>query len=368
MINPANFLKKNCRFFIAFFFTFLGLYIRYSKLASRVLWCDELYQLSNTMGSFKPVWQRFNSGELTCFPGDYLLKYTFVRFFGSNKWLINIPHYFAALFGFYFLYLTCQKHLKTVWGFGIAFLIFCFNGNLIFHSFEFRSYAVLPTLSLASFYFAEIIVSEWRQLSTLKKILIGVFFIFVIIYHAYGIMIAGLCLLYFVILEANKRSYKEVIKDMVPFLLSVGLLGLLLFFWYASGTIVNRKFCQGANINTFDFCPNPLNDFTHFVRRVFANLMGHKKYGQKHLALGIWISFLIPHKDRFKQMGFFLLMIILPIQLILTSDLHSRYWFVDRQFIWVMPLYAFFLGWCWDTIFIYLKGRLKIGVKFKEEG
>ncbi|MDD5355732.1 MAG: glycosyltransferase family 39 protein [Candidatus Omnitrophica bacterium] len=351
---PAYYFKKKCRILTAIFFTCLGLYLRYKKLASRDLWCDELCQLSNTAGFFKPVWQRLTLGELTCFPGEYLLNYSFVRIFGGDKWLINIPHYIITFFGFYFLYLICQKYLKTFLGFVIAFLVFCFNANLIFHSFEFRPYAVLPTLSLASFYFSEMIVSNWQQLSTLKKFLIGIFFISVIIYHAYGIMIVGLCLLYFVILEANKMSYKEVIKEMMPFLLPVGLLGFLLFIWYASGTTVNRKLCQELNIHTFAYYPNPLDDFTHFIRQVSFNLMAHKQYGQKHLALGIWIALLIPHKDRFKQIGFFLLLIILPIQLLLISDLYSGYWFLDRQFIWVMPLYAFFLGWCWDVIFIYV--------------
>lgn len=352
-----HFLKKNSRIFAALFFTFLGLYLRFKRLAGRELWCDELSQLSNTIGPFKPIWQRPSLGEFTYFPGEYLLDYPFVRFFGSSKWIINIPHYLVTLLGFYFLYLICQKHLKTFLGFVIAFLIFCFNGGLIFHSFEFRPYAVLPTLSLASFYFSEMIVSERYQLSTLKKFLIGGFFIFVIIYHVYGIMIVGLCLLYFIVLEASKRSYGEVIKDLLPFLLSAGLLGFLLFIWYASRTTLADF--QGGNRNTFDFYPNPLSDFTRFFRQVFANLMAHKQYGQKHLALGIWISFLLPHKDRFKQIGFFLLMIVLPIELILVSDARSGYWFLDRQFVWVMSLYAFFLGWCWDTIFVYTEEKVQ---------
>jgi hypothetical protein len=346
--------KKNYRVFAALFFTFLGLYLRFKKLAGRDLWVDELNQLANTAGSFKPIWQRLTLGELTCFPGEYMLNYPFVKFFGSNKWLINIPHFIAAILGFYFLYLLCQKHLKTFWGFAIAFLIFCFNGGLVFHSFEFRPYAVLPTLSLASFYFSEIIVVEWRRLSMLKKSIIGVFFISVIIYHAYGIMIVGLSLLYFIIIEANKRSYGEVIKDIIPFLLSAGPLGLLLFIWYASGTIVNWEQCQLRNIDTFMVYPNPLDNFFRLIRQIFANLMAHKQYGQKHLALGIWIAFLLPHKDRLKQIGFFLLMIVLPIELILVSDVRSGYWFLDRQFVWVMSLYAFFLGWCWDTTSTYI--------------
>ena len=43
-------------------------------------------------------------------------------------------------------------------------------------------------------------------------------------------------------------------------------------------------------------------------------------------------------------------MIVLPLQLLFLADLFNRYWFIQRQFVWVMAWYAFFLGWCWDSI------------------
>jgi hypothetical protein len=151
-----------------------------------------------------------------------------------------------------------------------------------------------------------------------------------------------------------------VLEEIRPFLLPVGLLGISLFIWYFSGTWWEA--IRGGGINTFDFYPNPsssLSDFSRFFRQISFNLMAHKHYGQKHLALGVWIAFLLPHRDRLKQIGFFLLMIVLPIELILSSDLSSGYWFLDRQFVWVMSLYAFFLGWCWDSIAIYIQEKGK---------
>lgn len=354
-MSLINFFRKNSHLFAALFFTLLGLYLRFKSLAERELWGDEVYQLALTAGPFKPIWQRFSSGDFTSFPGGYLINYPFVALFGSNKWLINIPHYFAAILGFLFLYLICKKHLKTFWGFVVAFFVICFNRHLIFHSFEFRPYAVLPTLSLASFYFSGLIVSEWERLSGLKKSLIGAFFIFTIIYHAYGFAIVGLCLFYFILLEARKSSFREVIKKISPFLLPVGVTAALLFIWYATGNTASRANFQGSNIKTFDFYPNPSNDFVHFIRQVFANLMDHKKYGQKHLALGIWISLALCRKERFQLAGFFVLLIVVPILLILSLDLLAGYWFLDRQFVWVMSLYAFFLGWCWDSILSLFK-------------
>jgi len=349
LVCPVNFIRRHCRVIIAVFFTSAGLFLRFKKLANRDLWCDEIWQLAQTVGSFKPIWEKVHLIDYTCFSGDYFLTYPFVHFLGDSKWAINIPHYFTTLLGFFIFYLICRKYLKTALSFTIGFLILCFNGNLIFHSFEFRPYAVLPTLSLAAFYFIDMIISKWENLSWLKKSLIGIFVLFVVSFHIFGIMIIGSCFIYSIIIETRKPYYGEVIKKMMPFLLCIGFLAFLLFFWHTSGTMWNSI----NNENTFKYYPDPANDFIHFMRQVFANLMGNKKYGQKFLALGIWIAFLLPHKDRLKQIGFFLVMIVMPILCILMADIYSGYWFLDRQFIWVMPLYAFLLSWCWDSIFKY---------------
>lgn len=351
-----NFVKKNSHILIAVFFTILGLYLRFKRLAGRDLWTDELWQLAQTKGAFKPVWFRLNVTDFTSFPGAYILNYPFVNIFGTDKWSINIPNYFIAFLSFYFLYLICKRYLKTSWGFFIAFLLLCFNGNLIFHSFELRPYAVLPTLSLGSFYFSGLIVSEWKRLSVLKRFLIGLFFIFTIIYHVFGIMIVGLCMLYCFIVEANKRSYKDVMKEILPFLLPTGILGILLFIWYVSGTVWHNV--QSGGWYPFDYYPDASTKPVRFVRQVLCNLRGDKSHGQKYLELGIWFSFILSQKNRLRLIGFLVLMIILPITIILTLAVYEKYWFLDRQFIWVMSLYAFFLGWCWDSVALSLKGKI----------
>lgn len=361
--KALTFLKNHCRPLIALFFSLLGLYLRYQRFVERELWVDEVFTLKNTVGPFKPAWQRLSNGELTCFPGQYLMTYPFVHFFGpENKWGFSIPHILSAVLGFYLLYLICNKHLKTILGFTIAFVIMTFNGNLIFHAFEFRPYAVLPTLSLAVFYFSEMIICQAKDLGRMKKFLIGAFFVATVIYHAYGILIVACCMLFFVFSQTPQKTYKEIMKDILPFAGPLFLISFPIFLWYASGTIVQIT----ESRNTFDVYPNPLNDLWRFLKMVFANLIAEKKFKQKLLVYGIWISFLLPHKERAKQIGFFLMLIILPIELILFSDALKGYWFLDRQFIWVMSLYAFFLGWCWDSIFLFSAEQFKkVKIKWK---
>lgn len=361
MASLINFIKDKRCGLIALSFTLLGLYLRFKKLAGRELWTDEFCQIKETLGPFKPVWQRLNLIDFTTFPGPYLINYPFVNFLGTGKWVINIPNYIFTVLGFYFLYLLCRRHLKTWVGYFIAYLLFCLNGNLIFYAFEFRPYSALPTMSLGCFYFAEIIIMEWQKISRSKKILIWLFFIFVITYHVFGFMMAGLSFAYFLIIRARETSYGKALKESAPFLLSMGLPGLLLFIWYTSGTV--WEVVEKGNWYPFDFYPNPVTDFNHFCRQVLANLRGNKTYGQKYLELGIWFSFLWGGKDRFKLMGFFLLMVLLPIFVLVAAALYVKYWFLDRQFIWVMSLYAFFLGWCWDKIYIYLKEKVRKRLK-----
>jgi len=91
-----------------------------------------------------------------------------------------IPHILVTILGFFLLYKICQRHFKTVLGFVVTFSIVCFNQYSIFHSFELRPYAVLPTLVLASCYLSDSFVSEYDRLSRNKKISIGLFYIFTI--------------------------------------------------------------------------------------------------------------------------------------------------------------------------------------------
>ncbi len=343
-------LNKYTQKIIALGFSLYGLYLRYAAYSQRPLTPDELNQLNYTSTpGILPFWNKYTGAELTAFPGEYLLTYPFVQIFGHNKWGIAIPHIVATVIGFYLLYLICNRYIKTLFAYWIPFAFFCFNQHLIYHSFEFRPYAVLPTLSLACFYYSQNLISRYGQLSRLKKFLIGFLYIATIVYHAYGVLIVFFCLLFFFLSNPETESFASLFKRLFPFLGAVALVGGSLFFWYATrhGNFSMRQ-VHGGEFRTFDYFPNPLSNLNNFIRTVFNRLAGFKKI--KPLVNGILIALLIPNRDKFRQLGFFLLLIILPIQIKFVSDLFKRYWFLERQFIWVMPFYAFLLGWCWDSI------------------
>jgi hypothetical protein len=327
-----------------------GLYLRYNTLAHRDFAGDELFSLANATGPLPPFWEKLSVGKLISFPGHYLSLWPFGQIFGANKWGLTIPHALAAIFGFYMLYVLCKKTFKTSWAFFITFAIVCFNQPLIFHSLEIRPYGVLSTLALICFYFSEKIVTQGHRLSFVKKLLIGMFFIFTTIYQAYGILIISSCLAFFILDELGSKTVRQVWLNTYSFLLPFAFIALPLFYWYGTGNHHIKSDNIERGIYTFQYIPNPLLNLPGFLKGIFGNLIGNKKL--YILLLGSFIPLFLPHKDRLKQIGFLLILVVLPIELIFISNLWGNYWFLQRQFIWTVPLFAFYLGWCWDSLLI----------------
>ena len=329
-------------------FSLWGLFLRYQALANREWWVDETNQFNCTKGIFKPVWLRLSNGEVTCFPGEYLLTYPFVAIFGSNKWGVAIPHIIATVLGFYVLYLICRKYLQTWWASAMAFLLFSMNSELIFHSFELRPYAVLAPFGLAVFYLTGRLFDTIDPLVGWQRCLAGMLFLGGIIYHAYGIFIVTFIFLFFFCREYASTSFPVILKRVGRFYILLAMVALPAWLWYASG----QAGVALARNNTFDYISNPLVSFSHFSRSVLGALMGYKLLYP--LLLGPILSFFLPHSLRWLQLGFFLVIVVMPIVLVCYMDAHSGYWFLQRQFIWVIALFGFFVAWCWEASVQYL--------------
>jgi hypothetical protein len=331
----------------------IGLFLRFKAFADRDIRGDELFSVTNATGPLPPFWKKLSVGGLLSFPGHYLSLWPFGQIFGANKWGLTIPHMLAAIFGFYMLYLLCQKTLKTSLAYFITFAIYCFNQELIYNSLELRPYGVLSTLALTCFYFSGKIITEGQSLSMIKKFLIGILFILTTFYHAYGLLIIFFCLLFFLLNELSSKKPSQVWLGTYQFLLPFVFFALPLFLWYGTGNPNIKSYNIEQGVSTFQFIPNPLLNLLGFLKGIFGNLIGNKYL--YFLLIGLFIPIFLPYNDRFKQIGFFLVLIVLPIQIIFLSNLWGNYWFIQRQFIWTAPLLALLLGWCWDSLFIKLK-------------
>ncbi len=329
----------------------IGLYFRFQCLAERPFGGDEAYQLEKSMGPLKPIWKHNNYGDFSAFPGEYLLNYPLVKVFGEsqNKWGLALFHILITIWSFYCLKLISDRLFKSEAGGIVLFLIMAFHQVLIFHSLEFRPYGFLSVLSLTTFYFVDVFLKDGARLGKLQLTLLTLYFLFCILAHQYGILI-------FVFITMNgflqeERFWVKLRKEML-YLALIFLIALPIWFWFSIGTAHQAKSIKLFK-DTFEYIPNPMLDIVGFIKNVVGNLIGFKFFYV--FLIGPAALFLKENKDRLNQLGFFMILIFLPLYLNLLSDVVMKYWFIQRQFTWVMPLFAIWVGWCCDSLWVSLR-------------
>ena len=351
--------KQNLRkIFILFSVLSISLYALYLRLINLVqheFWADEYYQLNQMSGTFVDLLKSLPRNEFCSYlSGDYYLVYPFFKIFSFNKWGLAIPHIMFTILGFYILYLICKQYFKTVWGYLITFVVVCFNATLIHHATEIRTYAVLPTLALAAFYLAQLLLDSNFQVSVIRKIWIGIFFVMLILFHAYGIIIFFCTLIFALFDRKDGKSIKPLLGNLFKFMLIVLGVAMPLWLYSVFGPHLSTHLFK---LNPSEYIPSFFTKPIGFLKCVFGNLIGFKTL--YFLLPGVLFPFVLPLRDRFRLIFFLIIIVIIPITLLYISNVIGEYWFIQRQFIWVMPLFAFFLGWCWDATFIYAQAKVK---------
>lgn len=327
-------------------------YLRLVALATRAYFVDENYQLAQMKGSFFEMIKSLRGHEFCPYlSGDYYLIYPFFKLFGFNRWGLAIPHLLATVLAFYFLFRICQTYFKTIWGYLVTFTLVCFNATLIWHASEIRTYAVWPMLALGVFYFTGLLIEKDTAFSTMKKIGIFAFFTFTILFHVYGIAIFLVLCLYQILAHAGDYDLRRFLRNNFKFFLFMFCIVAPVWLLSVFGPhLAYRQDCQ-----VFEFIPNPIEDGIGFLKGVFGNLVGKKTL--YFLLSGVFFPFIFPFKERKNQIALLLITVFFPIELLLLSDLKIKYWFIQRQFIWVMPFFALYLGWVWDSLFVFLRNR-----------
>ncbi len=342
--------KKHTVFLIVIGISTYALFLRLSGLGHRELWSDELFQLSLMKGGILQLIKAIPYSEQSSYLNlDYFLAYPFFKVFSFNKWGVMMPHIIATILGFYLLYLICRRYFKTVWGYIITFGVVCFNATLMFHATEMRPYAVLPTLALGCLYFSEVLVNE-NNLSSIKKFLIGAFFLLTICFHTYGLFMLFFSLVYALLNKPPTRTISSIYRSISKMLIVVFSIGLPFWLFCIFGPL--RYQVESHKIDAFYYIPNPLINAIGFLKGVFGNLIGFKKL--YFLLIALVFPFVFPVKERSKQISFFVIMVFSPMLSILACDLLVSYYFIQRQFIWVIPYFAIFLGWSCDSFMDYI--------------
>jgi len=343
-----------------------AMYLRLIHLMQHKLWQDEYYQLGPMQGTLLELIKALPKHEHTSYlSGDYFLIYPFFKIFAFNKWGLAIPHIIVTIVGLVFLYLICKRFFKTSLGYLITFSIVCFNAILILHATEIRTYAVLPTLALMALYFSNKVVDQNVKMSVKTKCAIGAFFVMVIWWHVYGVLIFFLPFAFEVMNKLMNKQDGEsipiILKDMFKFACIIICIAMPLWLYSVFGPHLAVKNADGTGImggNVFQFIPNPLENMVGFLKGVFGNLMGYNKL--YFLLAGVIIAPFVPYKNRIQQTLFVMVTVLIPIGLILMMDIVSDYWFLQRQFCWVIPFFAIYIGWIWDSLFDFTLNIFKM--------
>lgn len=326
---------------------FFGLTSRFFTFQNSHPDSDELFELRN-MQSIKPVAILSNKtfyGDHTSFPGEYLIHYLPMvalnlfnnpakidieggKLQGLTKtsfWILAIPKILIMLLSIVLFYILSASYLKTTLGFVIAFSLFMFNGHMIYHAFSLRPYGILPELAIINLFLA---------MHTSKKeyffILQGCVIFFTCIYHAYGILIALLPILYF-----RRERYRDLLWFILP--------AIAVWVYYAS-------------YSTFGLAPNKVQsvvDTFQFIKKEnFLPGIVDAFFGTSILTAAI-IPLVLIGLNYIKKthIYFFMTFILLPLALIIAVDIKTQYWIHPRQFIWIIPAFALWCGMLTERIF-----------------
>lgn len=352
--NIIKYISKNSVPISVSIICIYALYLRIMVLYGRELWIDERYSLSLMQGNFLDLLKELkNIGVCGYMLGDLYLYFPFFKIFSYNKWALAIPCIISTILGFWLLYLICKRYFKSIWAYFVTFILVCFNGTLTWHATEIRAYAILPTLALATFYLLQRIADLDFNLSVRKKIFNVIFFVLVIWFHVYGIFMFISSFLFVLLSKYKEKNFNIYFKHSISFAAIILCFAMPFWLYCVFGS---HQSIAAFSYNIFEYIPNPFSNIIGFLKGIFCNLVGFKKL--YFLFLGVFIPLFFSYRDRNKQLLFLFLNVIIPINFILLSDIVIKYWFLQRQFIWVMPFFAFYLGWVWDSLFQQLRGHI----------
>lgn len=346
LLEKKQYINKGIIIVVVMIIAIFGMHSRFKKRYWSNLWCDEHAQLARMQGSFWETLQ--NALGFEQFPGDYLLIHPFYKWFGENKWGLAIPHIIITGLGFYLLYILCRKYFRTPIGYIITFTLFAYNYNLINHAFEIRPYSVLVTLGLAAFLVLQYIF-EKKKIAPIKIVLISLFIFVTILFHNYGILIMFFLYIFHLLFSREEETIKTALTRHFRYFGVVSFVTLTIWFYLRATKKIN------LGVDTFEYIHKGV---IPILKGIFGNLTGYRRY--YFLLSALVINLFVPHRERLKQFMFFGIVIIAQVFFILFLCISYHYWFIQRAFIWVIPLFAFLLGWIWDSLIFYFMGKLKL--------
>jgi hypothetical protein len=323
---------------VIFLCILLGLWLRFDCYRTVHPDNDELYELRNLKADVRlsrVLDRKEHYGDHTSFPGEMLIYYPVMSRMNwkgvvleienmkvtgmtiGDFWKLASVKIFVTVVGMVVLgWMLCR--VKFGW---IGMFMYASHYQLVYHAFEMRPYAVLPELAILTYFLCD---SYFKKQNLFKFIVLGGLIFFTCIYHAYGILIAGLPILYCVI-KYKKWSWAVG---------TVFLISAVAWSYYASYSLFGMTPNEmQAQVNPFEYMP-----IKGFGENLVRQLTGGSLVFYILSPL-LFLSLLKAKTDDWIFLGIF---IILPIFLICSVDIKTNYWIHPRQYCWVIPWFIIF--------------------------
>jgi hypothetical protein len=119
------------------------------------------------------------------------------------------------------------------------------------------------------------------------------------------------------------------------------------------------------DFDVYKYIPDPRINIVGFLKAIFGNLVGFKKF--YFLLVALAFPLILAYKERLKQIFFLFIMVFFPVLLVYICDIKAQMYFLQRQFIWTMPYFAIILGWSCDSFVSYVIPKLSPLIKGEDK-
>ena len=329
-------------------------YVRLKYRIEQPLAEDERFQVhymksySLDMDGLKSYVKRLPTTDRGRLPlSDYLICWPLAHWFSQNKYVMCIPYVLAAnLFFWLFAFVNWGEFLRSVkeplskafsfnWLNLISVSFFTFNETAIKHAFEIRNWGAFTCLQgILSF----LLTWKMTQNRFRWKYLFGC--LLILGFHFYGVIMLGISLAshtasmsYQLENKPGKKTLQESMKTCSSaygtFIVACLIASPL---WLIYGGPL-----QGVNTH----------EYIHLgwrgIIQVFS-LLFHNPVLRNLSILPLVFGTVWMLKRWHMPIIFAIMMVEIPILTIYALDLLNSYWFVQRQFLWVVPYWDVFVA------------------------
>lgn len=331
-------------------------YLRFNHRWTHELWADEVMTVRGLKTEFIPWLQRGLPESDFHFAGSYLLLYPIGHWVSSDKFIVAIPYILlTGLFYYLFARVNWARLVRLEessyilnprWINVIACMLVTVNNTLIIYAFEMRPYSVLSLLMLLALLLGDR-VSDLERFS-FKYAIFG---FVLILFHNFGLLMLVVGLGYSIVFRfcedrevVKDRWWNQIIRFRPAFLtaLTSFIFTLPMFWMYTQRPVLNLF--HGTGFQVHQFIHPGMKGVLQVLGIYYGFQSGYKWIRLVIVVLVMFGLLLCIFRKRWMVLLFPIWFVVGPTFIIYLFDNAVKFLFIQRQFLWVIPFHAVFVG------------------------